>query len=124
VGVSGCGRKAGLDPPPASTLVDPAAVALDPSAVALDPGAAAAVEPVAVAPPARGGPLNLDGLALQAGLPASDRPPPPPPPQARSLTFLPETPRPQASPVYGPDGKPVIPKPPEKKWFILDWLID
>jgi hypothetical protein len=111
VGASGCGRKAGLDPPPASTVV------VDPAAVALEPSVAPVLEPVAAAPP------PVDSLSLQAGAPVS--PAPPLPPQARSLTFLPETaPPPQASPVYGPDGKAVIPKPPEKKWFILDWLID
>jgi hypothetical protein len=115
VGASGCGRKAGLDPPPASTVV------ADPAATALEPSVAPVLEPVA--------PLGVDLSALQAGTPVSNRAPREPaagePPPARTLTFLPETvPPPQALPVYGPDGKTVIPKPPEKNWFILDWLID
>ena len=106
---SGCGRKAGLDPPPASAVSDP----------------------IAGSAPQSGAPLGLDDMALQSGAPVRpDRTPPPPPgptlpPPQAGLTYMPETaPPPPAGPSFGPDGKPVPPKTAEKKWFFLDWLVD
>jgi hypothetical protein len=66
LGAGGCGRKGGLDPPPAPAIVEPATVAPDAPAL-VGPGV----------PP----PVGPDGRPVMA-------PPPPPPKRWTPLDFL------------------------------------
>jgi hypothetical protein len=93
----GCGRKAGLDPPPVASIVEP-------------PPVASVVEPPPEAAQAQAGPTQSQAPATQ-------------PQGAAAQAQAPATQPPRGS-MFGPDGKPIAPKTGEKKWFFLDWLID